>query len=471
MSSAIDLGSGRPGLPSRRWPRPLLVAFCAAAILAALGAGAAFSAATGFRATGPLPELLLVLPLVLLACRAAGRLSERLGQPAVIGEILAGVLLGPSLFGWLWPTGFGRVFPAALSPSVNLVAQLGLALFVFLVGYDLDLQLVRQRLRATFVVSQVSLVIPFAAGLALAFGAYGLMAGGSADRITFALFLAVSMSVTAFPVLARILRDRGLDTTPIGSIALASAAVGDVAAWIMLAVVITMAGSTGQAGLLAHEARTIALLAGFVLALAAGVRPVLARLVRSQALPQPLLTLILVAGILLSALATQEMGLHPIFGAFLFGAVTPARSAYARAAVARLRGWTALVLPVFFVATGLRTKFGLLGTEWRIWAWLLLLIAVAVASKLIATAVAARATGVSGKDSVRLGILMNCRGLTELVVLSTGLSLNVINPTGFALLVLVTLVTTLGTVPALSLVARLGPRRPAGTVQVPVESS
>jgi len=401
----------------------------------------------------PFPRLLVALPVVLAACHLAGMLFRRFGQPAVIGEIVAGVLLGPSLFGLVWPAAARWLFPGNVVASIGTLAQLGLVLFMYLVGAEIDLGAVRRRGLTAAAVTQAGIAVPMLAGFALAAGLYPAF-GGGVRYLGFALFLAVSMSITAFPVLARILVDRGIAGTPLGALALACAAIGDVAAWCLL-VMATAVGRDGSAT--AAVVRTAGLTVVFVAVMAFAVRPLLARWLAAvserAALP------VLLAGVMLSALATNEIGVHPIFGAFLFGVVAPRRLPSVRRAARQIDSVTVtLLLPLFFVSTGLHTRFGLLGPHGRAWAWCGLVTAVAVVSKWGSCTVAARVTGLRWRDSLSLGALMNCRGMTELVVLTVGLQLNMISPTVFTMLVVMTVVSTVGTAPALSLIARVSGR-------------
>ncbi|HTJ39005.1 MAG TPA: cation:proton antiporter [Dactylosporangium sp.] len=415
-------------------------------------------------AADPFARLLVALPVVLAACYLAGRLARRAGQPEVIGEIVAGVLLGPSLLGLVWPAGFAWLFPPAVVTAVNTLAQLGLIFFMYLVGTEMNLDSVRRRGLVAATVSQVNLALPALCGIALALGMYPSF-GEGVGFVPFGLFLAVAMSVTAFPVLARILTDRGLTETPLGALALTCAAIGDVVAWCVLTVVTAFARNGDPSAVIV----TIALTLAFAAAMIFAVRPLLARLLSGLT---PAATLpILLGGVMLSALATNEIGIHPIFGAFLFGVIAPRALPSVTEASHRMHSVTVtLLLPLFFVYTGLHTRFGLIGTDARRWAWCALIVAVAVLSKWGGTAVAARLTGTDWRESLSLGALMNCRGLTELVVLNIGLQLGVISPTLFSMLVMMTLVSTIATGPGLSLVARL--RRdttPAGADAAPAE--
>ena len=412
------------------------------------GAAAASPAAAPAVPADPYPRLLIALPVILAACYLLGILSRRLGQPPVIGEIVAGVLLGPSLLGSIWPGAFHWLLPDGVASVVNTLAQIGLIFFMFLVGAELDLTAARRRGRTVLAVSQMGIALPMLAGVVLAVWLYPAF-GARVGFTGFALFIAVSMSVTAFPVLARILTDRRLAETPLGALALTCAAVGDVAAWCLLAAVVAISRG-GSAG---RVVATVALAAAFAAAMVWVARPLLARWIGavSEAAVLPLV----LGGIMLSALATNDIGIHPIFGAFLFGAVMPRTAPRTRKAAESMQSVTVtLLLPLFFVYTGLHTRFGLLGTSGRLWAWCALITAVAVLAKAGSTTAAARLTGLGPRDALSLGAMMNCRGLTELVVLNIGLQLKVISPTVLAMLVIMTLVSTVATAPALYAIAR-----------------
>jgi Kef-type K+ transport system membrane component KefB len=438
-----------------------LTAAAAGLILAALAFGAARNpgapAVASHAAAGPpdpYPRLLIALPVILAACHLLGALFRRIGQPAVIGEIVAGVMLGPSLLGLVWPAAFHWLFPANVASVVNTLAQIGLIFFMYLVGAELDPAAVRRRGVTAMAVSQAGIALPMLTGVVLAAWLYPVF-GDGVGFLGFALFIAVAMSVTAFPVLARILTDRGISRTPLGALALACAAVGDVAAWCLLAAVVAIV----RGGSPVRVVTTVVLAVVFTAAMAGVVRPLLARWI--DAVSESLALPVLLAGIMLSALATNAIGIHPIFGAFLFGAIMPRSAARMRQAAERMESVTVtLLLPLFFVVTGLQSRFGLLGSNGRLWAWCALITAVAVGAKLGSTSVAARLTGLGWRESLSLGTLMNCRGLTELVVLNIGLQMKVISPTVFAMLVIMTVVSTAATAPALSAIARFRRREP-----------
>jgi len=375
----------------------------------------------------------------------------------VIGEILAGILLGPSALGEAWPQAFRWLFPARLAPMLDILAQLGLIFFMFLVGYELNLVLARRRSRTAVLTSNAGIAVPLLCGTAIALAAYHSLAPRGVSYPVFALFLATSMSITAFPVLACILTERGMSLTPLGSTALTCAAIDDITAWCLLSLVLALihGGSPVDAAL------TALLALGFFVVMILVLRPVLARLLtfgqdQRRAVPESAVLPILLGGIMLSALATSAIGIHAIFGAFLFGAITPRGSLRIEQTADRLRGLTGtLLLPLFFAYTGLRTQIGLLGADPGLWWWCGLILVAAVTGKLLGCGLAARAAGLSWQESSSLGVLMNCRGMTGLIVLNIGLDLKVITPTMFAMLVVMALVTTILTGPGLSLVARI----------------
>jgi K+:H+ antiporter len=402
-------------------------------------------------------RLLLALLVVILAARALGVVFRRLHQPPVIGEVVAGILLGPSFLGAFAPSATAFLFPANVLPLLGILSQVGVILFMFLVGLELDAGPLRRRTHAVVAISHASIALPFVLGTALALALYPRFATSDVPFGTFALFLGVAMSITAFPVLARILRDHGIDRTPIGVLAISAAAVDDVTAWCLLAIVIGVARGQEAGGLVA-----IGLALLYAALMWTVVRPLLRRVVqRHDAGARGTVALVLV-GVVASALATESIGIHALFGAFLLGALVPHDSRLARDLAGRIEDVVlVLLLPAFFAVTGLRTRLGLLGT-WEHWLWFLAVLAVACAGKLVGAAVPARLTGLSWRDATSLGILMNTRGLMELIVLNIGLELGLISGALFALMVLMAVATTISTGPFLEL---LMPR--ARSVQVP----
>ncbi|HZN37652.1 MAG TPA: cation:proton antiporter [Planctomycetota bacterium] len=406
-----------------------------------------FGGAAGEAADKPLPHVLLALVVVILAARATGALFRLFGQPPVIGEMLAGILLGPSAFGLLAPAASAFLFPASISPMLNIIAQVGVVLFLFLVGLELDTAVLKKRTQASVAVSHASIVVPFVLGGALALLLYPRLSSNDVPFLAFALFVGVSMSVTAFPVLARILTDTGLMKSPLGIVALACAAVDDVTAWCLLALVVGIAKANTDTAIV-----TMALAVVFTAAMLLLVRPRLARWARGFATDQSVTAgaiAFVFVGLLLSALATESIGIHALFGSFLFGALIPHDSPLARVVVGKLTDVVVvLFLPLFFAFTGLRTQVGLV-SGFENWLLCALVIAVAIAGKFGGSYAAARFTGLPVRESLALGALMNTRGLMELVVLNIGLDLKIISPTLFAMMVLMALVTTTLTTPLL----------------------
>lgn len=401
---------------------------------------------------GTLPHVLLALIVVIIAARVLGALFRRLAQPPVIGEVVAGILLGPSLLGRVAPSVSSYVLPPSVAPHLQVIAQLGVILFMFLVGLELDTSLLRKRTRATIAISHASIVLPMALGGVAAFFIHDSLAPAGVPLRVFALFLGVSMSVTAFPVLARILTDRGISKTELGTLAISCAAVDDVTAWCLLAAVVGLARHDFGEVLV-----TLGLSALYVAVMLAVVRPLLARVVRRQELLgriTPDAIAMIFIGLLASALATEYAGIHALFGAFLLGAVIPHQSLLAKSLHEKLGDLVVmLLLPAFFAYTGMRTQIGLL-SDARSWLVCAALIGVACAGKFGGGALAARFTGLSWRDAASIGVLMNTRGLMELVVLNIGLDLGVISPTLFAMLVVMAVVTTLATTPLLELLKR-----------------
>jgi Kef-type K+ transport system membrane component KefB len=399
--------------------------------------------------------VLLALTVIIITARLVGALFARVNQPAVIGEVVGGILLGPSLLGRIAPDAAAFLLPADAAPFLGVIAQIGVILYMFLIGLELDLGVLRARLSMTIVISQASIVMPFALGGALAFVLFESLAPVGVPFTSFLLFLGVSMSITAFPVLARILGDRGLQKTPMGTLALTCAAINDAIAWCLLAFVVGVMQATPVAAI-----RTVGLTFLYIaLMLTVGraiVAHAVARLDTSERIGEHTLALVLV-GVLLSAVATEFIGIHAIFGAFLIGAIIPHHSQVSVQAHQRLADIVRVMfLPAFFAFTGLRTEIGLLqGVQ----DWILcgVIIVVATAGKFGGTTLAAKFMGLDWRDSAALGILMNTRGLVELIVLNIGLDLGVIAPRLFTMLVIMAIVTTLMTSPILMALLRARP--------------
>lgn len=382
-------------------------------------------------------HLLLALAVICVTAWAFGGVARRLGQPRVIGEIVAGIALGPSVLGALWSTAETQLFPAEVRTLLRPIADLGLVLFMFLVGLGFDRAHVRGQGSRAVVVSHTSIVVPFVGGALVAWWLHDTLAPGF-DVVPFCLFVGAAMAITAFPVLARILQETGLDQTRVGALALVCAAIDDVTAWCILAVVLAVARDTGAGPALV----TIGAAVAYGAAMWWLVRPLLARL---GPIPLPV-ALSLAIG---SAWVTDRIGIHAIFGAFLAGVVLAAQPGAVPPGVLHIRGLVdALLLPVFFMIVGLSTRIGLLDSP-KAWGLAGLVLVVAVVGKVGGAGLAARVTGASWRDAGTLAVLMNTRGLTEIVILTVGLEREIISPLTFTIMVLMALATTVMTVPAL----------------------
>lgn len=405
-------------------------------------------------ANDSLSRLFLQILVIVIAARSSGWLFHRFGQPAVVGEMVAGILLGPSLFGLLAPDLFQFVFPASSMGALKLFSQIGVCLFMFTVGMELDISQLRNKAHVAVVVSHASIIIPCFFGVVLALFLYGGFAQPGATFTAFALFMGISMSITAFPVLARILQDRGIFKTPLGSAATACAAVDDVTAWSMLAFVVAIvrAASVGVAVV------TLGLVLVFVAFMWILVRPNLPRLLGEASLQKPEPdkgTLAAVVAIVLAcALSTELMGIHALFGSFLAGVIMPDIGGFRHKLGVRIENFSSvLLLPLFFAFTGLRTHLNLLNDAGGL-IICVVVITVATAGKLGGSAITARLTGMPWRESLQLGALMNTRGLMELIALNIGYDLGILSQRIFAMLVIMALVTTLMTGPLLTLFAK-----------------
>jgi K+:H+ antiporter len=395
--------------------------------------------------------LLVQLVVIIVAARLVGRLFRKIGQPPVLGEIVAGIVLGPSLLGWVSPPTMAFLFPASSMETLKLLSQIGVALFMFVVGMELDVQHLRKKAHTAVMVSNASIIVPFFLGAALSLLLYRSLAPAGTSFTPFALFMGIAMSITAFPVLARILEDRRMSQTYLGSVALTCAAVDDVTAWCMLALVIAVA----QSGSVAASFLTIVFALGFIGFMLLVVKPQLARLLTAKTNSAEYSRGV-VAGILAfvfaSALITEAIGIHALFGAFLAGVVIPSTGGLRGLLKERLGTFSAVaLLPLFFAFTGLRMQVNLLN-DLQSWLMCAVIVVVAIAGKLGASMLMARWTGMDWRDSFSLGVLMNTRGLVELIVLNIGYDLGILSARAFAMLVLMALITTFMTGPMLSLV-------------------
>lgn len=396
--------------------------------------------------------LLLVQAIVIVPlARLLGFLCTKLNQPMVIGEIVAGLMLGPSLLGWLSPGAYHFLFPPESLQGLHLLSQVGLIFFMFLVGLEFNPKLLRGHGKAAVAISHASIIVPFLLGTALALYLYPKLSDASVRFTAFALFMGASMSVTAFPVLARILSERKLTNTKMGALALTCAAVDDVTAWFLLAFVISVVRATGL-----HEVLGILFWTAIYVAVMVWlVRPLLRRLEKRystrEGLSQNAVAIIFLM-LLVSALATEQIGIHALFGAFFLGAIMPNETGFVRHLSEKIEDIAVLfLLPLFFAYTGLRTQVGLLDSS-EAWILASVILAVACLGKFGGGFVTAKAMGLGWRESGAIGILMNTRGLMELVIISIGLDLGVISPVLFTMLVLMALFTTFMTSPLLHFV-------------------
>lgn len=395
--------------------------------------------------------LLLQIITILLTCRFFGWLFQKIGQPTVIGEIVAGIVLGPSVLGNLFPAASSFLFPAESLANITILSQFGLILFMFAIGMELNMSEVKKKLNETILISHTSTVVPFFFGMLTAYFVYDKYADRSTPFLSFALFIGIAMSITAFPVLARIIQEKGLTKTHLGTISLASAANGDITAWCLLAVVIAIA----QAGSMLSAIYNILFSILYITFMFLAVRPFM-RMIGQVYHNKEVIDKGLVASIFLllisSAYLTEILGLHALFGSFIAGVVMPSNMKFRKIMTEKVEDVSlALFLPLFFVSTGLRTEIGLLNKP-ELWGLCLIFIVVAIAGKFGGALFSARFVGESWKDSLFIGALMNTRGLMELVVLTIGYEMGILTPSIFVILVLMTLVTTFMTTPLVSLI-------------------
>lgn len=400
----------------------------------------------------PIGILLLQIITILLVCRLFGWLFQKIGQPTVIGEIVAGIVLGPSVLGHLLPEASSFLFPPDSLSNINILSQFGLILFMFAIGMELDITEVRKKLKETILISHTSTIIPFFFGMLTAYYMYEAYAYKETPFLSFALFIGIAMSITAFPVLARIIQEKGLTKTHLGTISLASAANGDITAWCLLAVVIAFA----QAGSMLSATYNILFSVFYIALMFFAVRPFLkmvGHIYHNKEVIDKALVATMFLLLIVSSYFTEILGLHALFGAFIAGVVMPANIKFRKIMTEKVEDVSlALFLPLFFVSTGLRTEIGLLNTP-ELWAMCGIFIVVAIIGKFGGAMFSARVVGESWKDSLYIGALMNTRGLMELVVLTIGYEMQILPPSIFVMLVLMTLVTTFMTTPLVSLIS------------------
>lgn len=406
----------------------------------------------------PLAMLLLQIIAILLVSRVVSWLFVKIGQPTVIAEILAGIILGPSLLGYFYPDSYNFLFPAESLGNLYILSQVGLVLFMFVIGMELNLGALKNKMGTTYVISHASIIIPYFLGMLVAYFIYEEFASGQTNFLSFALFLGISMSITAFPVLARIVQEKGLSKTHLGQISIISAAFNDITAWCILAIVIAIAKTGSIMGSLYNIGLSIV----FIFFMMYVIKPFMKRIGQlyhnTEVLNKNVIAFIFLL-LTLSAFTTQLLGIHALFGAFLAGVIMPEIPEFRKIIVEKIEDVAlTLLLPLFFVYTGLRTEIGLLNTP-HLW-WIAgLIIMFAIAGKFAGGAVSAKILGESWRDSLSIGALMNTRGLMEIVVLNIGYEMGILPKPIFAMLVLMALVTTFMTSPILSLIHKIFPER------------
>jgi len=401
--------------------------------------------------THPLAILLLQIIVIIITARTLGFIFSKIGQPSVIGEVVAGIILGPSILGMWFPDYTAFLFPKASLPNLQFFSQIGLILFMFVVGMELDLKVLKTKARDAIVISHASIIVPYALGVALAYFIYLEFAPANVNFISFSLFMGIAMSITAFPVLARIIQERGMTKTKVGTIAITCAAADDITAWCILASVIAIV----KAGTFESSLFTIALALGYVFVMLKLVQPFMNKLGEVYSSRQTLslnIVAVIFGVVLISSYVTEIIGIHALFGAFLAGVIMPPKFSFRKILIEKVEYIAlGLLLPLFFAFSGLRTQIGLLndGHAWYVCG---IIILIAVLGKFGGSMLAARFVGQNWRDSLIIGALMNTRGLMELIVLNIGYELGVLTPTVFAMMVLMALTTTFMTGPALDLI-------------------
>lgn len=400
--------------------------------------------------THPLAILLAQIITIIIAARLLGWICTKIGQPTVIGEIIAGIVLGPSLIGSYFPEFSAALFPAQSLGNLQFLSQIGLILFMFMVGMELDLKTLKNKARDAVVISHASIIIPFTLGMGLAYFIYQSFAPSGVQFLSFGLFIGIAMSITAFPVLARIVHERGIHKTRLGAIVITCAATDDITAWCILAAVIAIV----KAGSFVSSLYTIAIAVGYVFMMIKVIRPFLKRvgdLYPSRETMSKQVVALFFLTLILSAYATEVIGIHALFGAFMAGTIMPESKKFRNIFTEKVEDVAlVLLLPLFFVFTGLRTEVGLINDPY-LWKITGLIILVAIVGKFVGSALAARFVGQNWHDSLAIGALMNTRGLMELVVLNIGYDLGILSPEIFSMMVIMALVTTFMTGPALDL--------------------
>ena len=398
-----------------------------------------------------LPVLLLQVIVIVLCTRVFGFIFNKIGQPAVIGEIVAGIVLGPSLLGLFFPAISQFIFPLSSLINLQFLSQIGLILFMFVIGMEVDVSVIRKQAYDAVIISHASIIIPYSLGMGLSFFLYHTFAPPNISFLSFALFMGIAMSITAFPVLARIIQERGITKTKLGIMALTCAASDDVTAWCILASLIAII----KAGSSISALFTIGLVIFYILIMLFVMRPILEKIYSTRKAMTKTMMAIVFIFLLISAYTTEAIGIHALFGSFMAGMIMPQHAGFRKNIIDKIEDVSiVLLLPLFFVFTGLRTQIGLLnqGYLWAACGWILL---VAIIGKFGGSTIAAKIVGQSWKDSLSIGALMNTRGLMELIVLNIGYDLGILSPEIFSMMVLMALITTFMTNPALNFINRV----------------
>ncbi|MFV0469581.1 MAG: cation:proton antiporter [Dysgonomonas sp.] len=407
----------------------------------------------------PVATLLMQIVIILLAVRLFGWICSKIGQPTVIGEIVAGVVLGPSLLGTFLPHISQIIFPETSLGNIGILSQIGLILFMFIVGMELDIKVLKNKANDAVLISHASIIFPFALGIILSYFIYDHFTHQNVHFISFALFMGIAMSITAFPVLARIVHERGINKTPLGALVITCAAIDDITAWCILAAVIAIA----KAGSFVSSVYVIMFALIYIIIMFKLIRPFLKRvadLQTSKNLIGKSVIAVFFLVLFLSAYTTEIIGIHALFGAFLAGVIMPSNLNFRKLFIDKIEDISlVLLLPLFFVYTGLRTQIGLLNEPY-LWVVCLCIIIVAITGKFVGSAFAARFVGLDWHSSATIGALMNTRGLMELVVLNIGYDLGILTPEVFAMMVVMALVTTFMTSPLLNLTDKIFKRKP-----------
>lgn len=408
--------------------------------------------------THPLALLLVQIITIIFVARFFGWICRKIGQPTVIGEMIAGIVLGPSVVGTLFPQYSALLFPTQSLGNLQFLSQIGLILFMYVVGMELDLSVLKNKAKDAVVISHASIIIPFTLGIILAYFIYRDFAPEGVAFSSFGLFLGIAMSITAFPVLARIVQERGLHRTKIGALVITCAAADDITAWCILAAVIAIV----KAGSFVSSLYIIGLSIAYVGLMLLVVKPFLKRIgdlySNKETISKPVIAIFFLT-LLISSYATEIIGIHALFGAFMAGAIMPESMRFRNIFIEKVEDVSqVMLLPLFFVFTGLRTQIGLLDDPY-LWKVCGLIIAVAVVGKFAGSAITARFVGQNWRDSFTIGALMNTRGLMELIVLNIGYDLGVLSAEIFSMMVIMALATTFMTGPALDLIGYIYNRR------------